>query len=238
MGNRCIITDECRTVGIYLHDWGAEENIDALLRYAQLQFLKPPQLGRWNPSGLAYLTGIITAWAGRNEVKLLTHGFRNPGDAGIYIIGDGWEKVAHEMDSDETDAYSIQKRFIRQEVSEVLERIDRAQPVRMQLGEAIHAKKVDTIRLRKGQKVLLEGMDGPRIATVIGKGMEIYEWCMMDTKPWPFTDLTYQGLGWDEKKMATEAKDNINAYIKDRTSWLIPSEKKTAKETQCTRQDA
>lgn len=195
---RCIITDEQQTVGILLMEHGEPNHVAAILEYARLQMLAPPFMGRWNPTGLASFISYIMNYAGRGKVKIVVGPFPvTPDDEGIYIIGDRWNAMEHRV------ADSEPRWVTGAEIRRIRHAIDRAQPRRTRLFNAVDSELVPIPVLRKGYQILIPTGDGPVPATI--------------------TDIGYGDDG--EGRITVDCSGTTETCTPGRMAWLIPGKK-------------
>lgn len=118
---RCIITDEQQTVGILLMEHGEPKQVAAMLKYARLQMLAPPFMGRWNPAGLASFISYIVNYTGRGKVKIVAGPFPvTPDDEGM-TIGEAAGSSIYLTASDDVDITLLYDEKERKTVEELTE---------------------------------------------------------------------------------------------------------------------
>lgn len=129
MGNRAVITDTNKQVGIYLHWNGGRDSVEAFLKYCELQGFRSPTTDCY---GWARLTQVIANFFGGGlsvGIGSLNQIGTNPGDNGLYIIK-GWEIVGRD------NAPTFEQK--EHNLIESLREIDTAQPKEMQIPEKIN----------------------------------------------------------------------------------------------------
>lgn len=133
MGNRAVITDRNRDLGIYLHWNGGYDSVDAFLDYCRIHNFRTPEK---DPYGWARLTQVIANFFGPDGLSIGIQPYTSdinmsPGDNGIYVIKD-WQ-IVDRIDAPTTEQHS-------KDHLELLIAIDKAQPLAMQLGSDNIAK--------------------------------------------------------------------------------------------------
>lgn len=131
MGNRAVITDTNKKVGIYLHWDGGRNSVEAFLKYAQLQGVRNPI---YDCYGWARLCQIIANFFTESPQDMLSIGIdlydrldTDNGDNGTYVIDEKWNIVDRlYFDGAEQKGKTDLLTFLTV--------IDKAQPVKMQLG--------------------------------------------------------------------------------------------------------
>ena len=233
MGDRCIITDRRRTVGLYLHDFGDRSYVLALLRYASMKGLRPCFDGKWYGSSLAALAAFVSnfnssrhGFAGDGEVKILTH-FQNPGDNGIYILtNEKWEIETQELLKGCEEPYEPDE----EEILDNLISINTAQPEKERLSSrALKAEYVpcNSEHLRDDDEILVKTTYGIKVATILGFGGTDWVYGFnVDGKP--YTDALYREQAdkesWDYFDLCLNARNNVNSYVLKDKVWLIKKE--------------
>ena len=126
MGDRAIITNKSRSIGVYLHWDGNINRVRAFLKYCELRKVRADDDYQW-----ARLCQVIGNYIGGElslgVSKYTTDEYMDPGDNGIYVI-DGWDIIEHICAYEDDDVYS-EEDFI-----DLLCVVDQAQPERDQLG--------------------------------------------------------------------------------------------------------
>ena len=94
MGNRAVITDVNRTMGVYLHWNGGRQSVEAFLKYCDLCGYRAPSQDDY---GWARLCQVIGNYFGPSGLSVGIRPYTNDdledlGDNGIYVI-DGWDIV-------------------------------------------------------------------------------------------------------------------------------------------------
>lgn len=127
MGNRAVITDKSKEIGVYLHWNGGRDSVEAFLKYCELRGFRTVETDR--PYAYARLVQIIANFfhgASSVGVDLCKNLDMDNYDNGVYII-EGWKIVGREyFDGREQGAHSLK---------DMLKAIDDAQPVQDRLGE-------------------------------------------------------------------------------------------------------
>lgn len=232
MGDRCIITDRRRTVGLHLHDFGDRSYVLALLRYASMKGLRPCFDGKWYGSSLAALTAFISNFnscrhghAGDGEVKIFTH-FQNPGDNGIYILTDEeWEIETQELLKGCEEPYEPDE----EEILDNLMSLNASQPEKERLSSrALKAEYVpcNSEHLKANDEILVKTTYGIKEATVLGFGGTDWVYSFnVDGKP--YTDALYREQAdkenWDHFDLCLNARNNVNSYVLKDKVWRLPA---------------
>lgn len=98
MGNRAVITTEERRIGVYLHEDGGRNFVEALLTYCRMRNFPHPSGARsgygWACLCTVYNNFVLDRYKGCN-IDLYEHMDTDNGDNGTYVIK-GWEIVKHE----------------------------------------------------------------------------------------------------------------------------------------------
>ena len=171
MGNRAIIQTrksyENEGIGVYVHWNGGRDSVEAFLKYCELKGYRAPDTDSY---GWARLCQVIGNFFGGG----LSIGINNFGkdagewqDNGTYII-EGWEIVGRECWDDswgEQNCYDL---------TEMLLEIDKAQPVKEQLGrDFILAPEVPVNELKVGDEVYINQYEADyKKYTVLGFGTD------------------------------------------------------------------
>ena len=151
MGNRAVITDTSRTLGIYLHWNGGRDSVEAFVTYCRLKHYRSPATDA--PYALARLAQVIANFFGGTlSVGLLPYDVADEDmvsalDNGVYVIGAGWQIVEH---------LTPFPSYTEDEVGNLvahLRAIDAKQPAFEQLGPIIGAEDVPARELREGDEV-------------------------------------------------------------------------------------
>ena len=151
MGNRAVITDTSRTLGIYLHWNGGRDSVEAFVTYCRLKHYRSPATDA--PYALARLAQVIANFFGGTlSVGLLPYDVADEDmvsalDNGVYVIGADWQIVEH---------LTPFPSYTEDEVGNLvahLRAIDAKQPAFEQLGPIIGAEDVPARELREGDEV-------------------------------------------------------------------------------------
>ena len=122
MGNRAIITDIEKKIGVYLHWNGGRDSVEAFLKYCELKGFR----GFNDEYGKARFCQIVGNFFGGGLSLGITTSVNGCEDNGVYIV-DGWEIVGREdFKGEEKCEYNLQEMLIE---------IDKRQPRNEQLGE-------------------------------------------------------------------------------------------------------
>lgn len=221
MGNRAVITDKERTVGVYVHWNGGIDSVTAFLKYADLRGIRAFP----DPYAPARLTQIIANYFGgtlsigiTNEPESWAEG----ADNGMYVI-DGWKIVEHwewnylrddngKLMKDDDGNYITEKVNVLgneyhegYDIMEMLHDIDEAQPIKEQLGkDFIESEEIDASELKVGDEVCLcdPVTQQSGTYTVVGIAPKDY-WC----------NGFKGGLPYINKYCKEDPKENPNNYL-------------------------
>lgn len=176
MGNRCVITDEARTIGIYLHWNGGIGSVEGFLTYCGMKGCRG--FGSDTSYAVARLVQVIANFFG-GTLSIGVHAYstdleEDPGDNGIYVV-EGWRIKKHLRISDpfgqptveELDVASERREY---ELADMLQSIDESQPESERLGDYLTAEEVDARTLRIGDVFFREGGEGIEAIEVMGYG--------------------------------------------------------------------
>jgi hypothetical protein len=167
MGNRAIIQTresyENEGIGVYLHWNGGYDSVSAFLKYCELKGYRAPDK---NSYGWARFCQVVGNFFGGGLSLGIDNFSKDAGewqDNGTYII-EGWRIVDRKHYNYEEQNYY--------DLMEMLISIDKAQPVKEQLGvDFIKAKEVSVSNLKIGDKIWAEGFECEyEIRTVVGFG--------------------------------------------------------------------
>ena len=201
MGNRAVITDRDKRVGVYLHWNGGRHSVEAFLKYCKLRGFRTGDYG-W--ARLCQVIGNFFGGGLSVGIDTLDHLDCDNGDNGMYIM-DGWELVGHEHDEPCNDDY---------DVDELVMAIDSCQPQSEQLGHYLKAVEVPVSELRVGDVVWMEQYDGERVPyEVVGFGDD-ENLCFGEYVGVPYT--------------SAYGKDNTNSYVRGKTCKVCPEESRDA----------
>jgi len=107
MGNRAVITDENKRVGVYLHWNGGRDSVEAFLLYCKLKGYRAPENDCYGWARLCQVIGNY--FGGELSVGIDTYDRLDTdnGDNGVYIIKD-WEIVGREYyEGREQEGYDL-----------------------------------------------------------------------------------------------------------------------------------
>ncbi len=153
MGNRAVITDKAKKVGLYLHWCGGRNSIEAFLLYCKLKDYRG--FGYDSEYALARLAQVVgNFFGGTCSVGITTR--RNGEDNGTYIVN-GWDIVDHlDLEYDyETEEYKevpftwYSEDFDYDYILEFLEEINNQQPSEEQLTEEELVKGIEKLKAKK-----------------------------------------------------------------------------------------
>lgn len=163
MGNRAVITDKDKRIGIYLHWNGGRDSVEAFLKYCELKGYRAPS---WDNYGWARLCQVIGNYFGGSTsigIDTYDHLDTDNGDNGVYII-EGWEIVGRLYAHGEQMNYDL---------DEMLRDIDQAQPKDEQLGAYLDAIEVPTSAVQVGDVVYFDSIRGnPEPHEIVGIATE------------------------------------------------------------------
>lgn len=154
MGNRAIITNKEKNIGMYLHWNGGRDSVEAFLEYCRLKgYRSPDEDGSY---AFARLVQVASNYFGGSlNVGVLDNiGDSIEWDNGNYIVGKDWKIIDREYpyeDFEEQNEYDL---------NEMLIEIDKAQPIKEQLGEILFAKEKEVSNLKKGDRVYIQDYNG------------------------------------------------------------------------------
>lgn len=228
MGNRCVITDEERTIGIYLHWNGGIGSVEAFLTYCGMRGCRG--FGEDTSYAAARLVQVIGNFFG-GTLSIGVYGYstdkeEDPGDNGIYVIR-GWQIAKHLESIEITDdkgnySYELQEMDIASEkreykLEDMLKEIDKAQPESCRLGEFLDCEYIDAKDLKIGDVFYLQGYDGtPEKATCCGFGCGVVNGSDRTGIPFGITDrwLEYNKYERITLEAIAEASRNPNLYVR------------------------
>lgn len=160
MGNRAIIKAKGNdNKGVYLHWNGGRDSVQAFLKYCELRGFR----GFEDDYGMARFCQVVGNYFGGNGLSIgIADSVSSHGDNGVYVV-EGWEIVGREdFEGGEQMNYDL---------SEMLFSIDKAQPIKQQIGEYIRAKEVETKEVKIGDIVFVRELDNTfKKYEVIGMG--------------------------------------------------------------------
>lgn len=149
MGNRAMITDTNKQIGVYLHWNGGRDSIEAFLKYCELRQFRTDDYG-W-----ARLCQVIGNFFGGGMSLGV---FPYPGDEsavctaddnGVYII-DNWKIV------DRVYPYDDFEEQYEYDLDDMVRDIDLSQPESEQLGSFLDAVEIPTSEVRIGDIVYMK----------------------------------------------------------------------------------
>ena len=161
MGNRAVITDTDKRIGVYLHWNGGRHSVEAFLKYCKLRGF------RTGDYGFARLCQVIGNFFGGGlsvGIDTLDHLDCDNGDNGMYIM-DNWELVGHMYASPCDDRYNVDL---------MLHDIDECQPESERLGRYLDAHEVPTSEVKIGDVVWKDDGDAHVPYEVAGYGGHRY----------------------------------------------------------------
>ena len=200
MGNRAVITDTDKRVGVYLHWNGGKHSVEAFLKYCKLRGFRDGSYG-W--ARLCQVIGNFFGGTLSIGIDAIDHLDCDNGDNGMYIV-DGWELVGHMYDPPCNDCY---------DVDEMVREIDECQPASERLGRYLDAYEVPVSEVKVGDVVWMDGCEGERVPyEVVGFGDG--RWVNgRRVDGVPYTSM-----------YGERSKDNPNAYIEGETCMVCPAD--------------
>ena len=90
MGNRAVITDENKSIGVYLHWNGGRDSVEGFLAYCYIQEFRNPNLDCY---GWARLCQVITNFIGGGlsvGIDSYDNLDKDNRDNGVYVIDENW----------------------------------------------------------------------------------------------------------------------------------------------------
>lgn len=174
MGNRAVITDKERTIGIYLHWNGGRPCVEAFLEYCR-RTGQGCGLGYASSDySLSLLIQVI-----RNALGGSVGVYPNPNadidDNGLYEV-EGWDIVGRyttKWEGDECKEIPFPSNWEESAegtMSEYLHWIDEKQPEQLRLGELVDAELVLVEDLKLGDEVYVNTCEGMKKFEIIGYG--------------------------------------------------------------------
>ena len=204
MGNRAVITDTSKQIGVYLHWNGGYDSVSAFCEYARLKNIPAPSDDcdyAW--ARFCQIVGNFFGGTGSLGVGLYKHMDKDNGDNGVYIVGADWKIVKRE--------YMRGAEQRNHDLAEMLEGIDAAQPAKERLGKAfLTAEVVPVSALEIGDEVAFVDYDGEsHTAQVVGYGTRDY-----------VNGVKARGVPYLDKygKGRTDAERNPNNYLTGETA--------------------
>ena len=240
MGNRCVITDEARSIGIYLHWNGGIGSVEAFLTYCGLKGCRG--FGSDSSYAAARLAQVVGNFFG-GTLSLGISAYStdenmDPGDNGIYVIKE-WQIVKHLVSTeivgkDGESSYELQETDLATEkreydLDEMLHGIDEAQPEKERLGEYLEAEIIETASLQIGDVYYKDSIEGlPEKAVCCGygngtvNGSDVTGMPFGVTECWKqvndVTDITLEAIA--------KASRNINCYIRTPKVRVVRNERR------------
>lgn len=254
MGNRCVITDKSRKIGVYLHWNGGYDSVRAFLRYCELQGYREPDQDSYGWARLCQVIGNF--FGGGDSVGIFAYSTderEEPGDNGIFVIK-GWKVVENirfeykTYDPEDDEKIKIVKSADKLEaeykngydLQEFLESIDKDMPEQCRLGDFLKARQIPISDVQKGQMVFSRSFDGwtGKPCLGFGDGRIVNG---IRTQGLPFADFLnklerYERWGFvHEPETVEDVMNNPNSYLEPNYSnngmcWAIPVEKSNTKE--------
>lgn len=199
MGNRAVITDVNRTMGVYLHWNGGRQSVEAFLKYCDLCGYRSPTSDDY---GWARLCQVIGNYFGPSGLSVGIRPYTNddledPGDNGIYVI-DGWD-IVDRVRPYGWDDYEWEEE-VGHDLTEMLHEIDSAQPARGQLGAFIDATAISRDDLAVGDTVWRREWDSHLTVSTIAGFVQEDEAPRPDLAGLPYTNL-YPGDAADPRNI-------------------------------------
>ena len=152
MGNRAVIATttmlepkNSTETAIYLHYNGGRDSVEAFLQYCKLKGYRPPEVDNYGWARLCQVIGNFFGGSLSIGIDKCCNLDCNNGDNGTYIIKD-WEIVGRK--------YAPWSEQHSHDMTDMLIAIDKAQPVKEQLGEEFFStKEVSVEDLKLGDEV-------------------------------------------------------------------------------------
>ncbi|MEL3959360.1 hypothetical protein NST17_19595 [Caldifermentibacillus hisashii] len=201
MGNIAILKAEGNNnKAVYLHWNGGRDSVEAFLKYCELRGFR----GFEDDYGMARFCQVVSNFFGADGLNIgITDHVESCGDNGVYIIK-GWEIVGREdFTGREQRTYDLQEMLIE---------IDKAQPVKQQLGEYLESEEVPTSTLKVNDMVYLMDHTGEvKKYTVAGFGEDRY-----------INGIKVLGIPYVNKYLNDGLySENINNYIREKSVRLV-----------------
>ena len=167
MGNRAVITTaynlDHNGIGVYLHWNGGRDSVEAFLKYMKLKGYRTPDTDCYGWARLCQVIGNFFGGGLSLGINTVDNLDIDNWDNGVYIIK-GWDIVDRKFNHyPEQDLH---------ELSDMLYSIDKAQPIKEQLGEEfLNAEEVSPKELKIGDQIVTIIFDSvPTKYEVIGYG--------------------------------------------------------------------
>ena len=152
MGNRAIIKQKGKDIGVYLHWNGGIDSVTAFLKYCELKDYRSFEdsygearfcqvVGNFFGGGLS-----IGIYSGIGETKYDAEYIDN----GIYIV-EGWKIVGHIGEREPKEGYDL---------DDMLKEIDSKQPLSEQLGDFLDGVETPVSEIKVGDIVFVQDIRG------------------------------------------------------------------------------
>lgn len=153
MGNRAVLTTKDRRVSCYLHWNGSIDTIEPLLKYCELKGYRSPETDSYGWARVCQVLGNFFGGTCSIGIDAYSDDAReNPGDNGIYVIGDSWKIV------DRIYPYEGYEEFREHDFAGMLRAFDDAMPESERLGEFLESVEIPACELEVGDEVWLRGI--------------------------------------------------------------------------------
>lgn len=221
MGNRAVITDTKREMGVYLHWNGGRDSVEAFLKYCELKGYRSPSSDCYGWARLCQVIGNF--FGGGTSVGVMaytTDDRMNPGDNGIYVI-EGWEIV------DRVYPYGGFGEQAEYDMQEMLEDIDARMPEHDRLGARfLRADLLTYDQIEVGDMVWEHGMRGvePRLVVhkLTAEEVGFKDWCAengQEAPSWAWTASRFEvGTPVTDAMLHNDwglvFMDNVNSYLR------------------------
>lgn len=148
MGNRAVIRAyNNNNKAVYLHWNGGRDSVEAFLKYCELKGYRSFE----DDYGMARFCQVVGNFFGGSLSIGITDYVQSAGDNGVYVVK-GWEIV------DREGFTGCEQR--KHNLLEMLKAIDKAQPVKEQLGDFITAEEIKTSTIKVGDVVYMQELNG------------------------------------------------------------------------------
>lgn len=150
MGNRAIIKQDGKDLGVYLHWNGGIDSVTAFLKYCELRgfrnFEDSYGLARFCQVVGNFFGGSLSigVYSGIGETKYDAEGIDN----GVYVVK-GWKVVRHIGRYERREGYDL---------NDMLKAIDIKQPESEQLGDFLDAVETDVSDIKVGDIVFVQSI--------------------------------------------------------------------------------
>ena len=218
MGNRAIITDKERYLGLYLHWNGGLGSVEAFLRYCALKGYRDTEADpAYAYARLAQVVGNY--FGGTLSVGIMPYTddeHMDPGDNGIYVI-EHWGIVGRYSSN------GLTEERLPHDMDKMLHRIDASMPEEERLGAFLDADEVPVSDVGKGERVYVygyhrdkgdfaDGFEGWKAYEVAGFGEGVVA-NLGDVTGRPFVARFGRSL--------SEQRSNCNNYLKGPTVRIL-----------------